>query len=113
MKIGLEIHFQLGGNKLFCSCSTEGTELNESFTRKLTPVMGELGKLDTAVEYQTIRNRNFLYRASSNSCLVEKDEEPPHPVNPDALKTTIAISKALHCKVLDYTSFMRKIVVDG
>jgi len=113
MKIGLEIHFQLGGNKLFCSCSTEGTELNESFTRKLTPVMGELGKLDTAVEYETIRNRNFLYRVSSNSCLVEKDEEPPHPVNPDALKTAIAISKALHCKVLDYTSFMRKIVVDG
>ena len=26
---------------------------------------------------------------------------------------SVEISKALHCKVLDYTSFMRKIVVDG
>ncbi len=113
MKIGLEIHFQLGGNKLFCSCSTEGTDLNNAFTRKLTPVMGEMGKVDTAVEYETIRNREFLYRESSNSCLVEEDDEPPHTVNIEALKTSIAISKALNCKVLDYISFMRKIVIDG
>lgn len=113
MKIGLEIHFQLKGNKLFCSCSTEGRDLKDSFVRKLTPVMGEMGKMDTAVEYETIRNRDFVYDISSNSCLVEKDEEPPHPVNIDALKTSIAISRALNCKVLDYISFMRKIVVDG
>ncbi|WP_337860077.1 Glu-tRNA(Gln) amidotransferase subunit GatE [Ferroplasma sp.] len=113
MKIGLEIHFQLKGNKLFCSCSTEGADISNSFSRKLTPVMGEMGKMDTAVAYETIRNRNFKYTVSSNACLVEMDEEPPHPVNDDALKTSIAISEALHCKVMDYASFMRKIVVDG
>jgi glutamyl-tRNA(Gln) amidotransferase subunit E len=113
MKIGLEIHFQLKGNKLFCPCSTEGSDTNDSFSRKLTPVMGEMGKMDTAVEYETIRNRNFIYKISNNSCLVERDEEPPHSVNMDALKTSLAISEALHCKVVDYASFMRKIVVDG
>ena len=113
MKIGLEIHFQLKGNKLFCSCSTEGTESGSSFRRKLTPVMGEMGKVDNAVEYENIRNREFLYHVSTNSCLVEKDEEPPHPVNIEALNTAIAISEALNCKILDYASFMRKIVIDG
>ncbi len=113
MKIGLEIHFQLKGNKLFCSCSTEGTDSGSAFQRKLTPVMGEMGKLDNAVEYENIRNREFLYRVSSNSCLVEKDEEPPHPVNQEALNDAIAISRALNCKILDYASFMRKIVIDG
>ncbi len=113
MKIGLEIHFQLKGNKLFCLCSTEGKDSDSTFQRKLTPVMGEMGKVDNAVEYENIRNREFLYHISSNSCLVEKDEEPPHPVNEDALKTAIAISEALNCKILDYASFMRKIVIDG
>ena len=113
MKIGLEIHFQLKGNKLFCSCSTEGTESGSAFQRKLTPVMGEMGMVDSAVKYENIRNREFLYRVSSNSCLVEKDEEPPHPVNTEALNTAIAISEALNCKILDYASFMRKIVIDG
>ncbi len=113
MKIGLEIHFQLRGNKLFCACSTEGGESPSSFRRKLTPVMGEMGMVDNAVEYENIRNREFLYHVSSNSCLVERDEEPPHPVNQEALNTAIAISEALNCKILDYASFMRKIVIDG
>jgi glutamyl-tRNA(Gln) amidotransferase subunit E len=113
MKIGLEIHFQLRGNKLFCSCSTEGNDFGVTFERKLTPVMGEMGRLDNAVEYENIRNRDFLYRVSDNSCLVETDEEPPHSVNPEALKTSIAISEALNCKIIDYASFMRKIVIDG
>ena len=89
MKIGLEIHFQLNGNKLFCSCSTEGKDTKDYFRRKLTPVMGEMGRVDTAVEYETIRNRDFLYRISTNSCLVETDEDPPHfsPFLPVALNT--------------------------
>jgi glutamyl-tRNA(Gln) amidotransferase subunit E len=113
MKIGLEIHFQLRGNKLFCPCSTERTESGSVFERRLTPVMGEMGMVDNAVEYENTRNREFLYHTSSNSCLVEKDEEPPHPVNAVALNTAIAISEALNCKILDYASFMRKIVIDG
>ncbi len=113
MKIGLEIHFQLNGSKLFCSCSTEGKDTKDYFRRKLTPVMGEMGRVDTAVEYETIRNRDFLYRISTNSCLVENDEDPPHFADLNALKTALAISKALNCNILDYVSFMRKIVVDG
>lgn len=113
MKIGLEIHFQLKGNKLFCSCSTEGKKLDETIERSMTPVMSELGEMDSAVKYEQVRNRKFIYYLSSNSCLVEKDEEPPHNVDYNALKTAIAVSMALHCKIVDYASFMRKIVIDG
>ncbi len=113
MKIGLEIHFQLGGKKLFCSCSTEGSLSNKKIERKLTPVMSEMGKLDSAVAYESIRKREFIYDISDNSCLVEFDEEPPHSVDEKALDTALAVSMALHCRTVDYATFMRKIVIDG
>ncbi|MEM0139641.1 MAG: Glu-tRNA(Gln) amidotransferase subunit GatE [Ferroplasma sp.] len=113
MKIGLEIHFQLKGSKLFCSCDTEGSLENGKIFRKLTPVMGEMGKMDSAVQYENTRNRKFVYAISTNSCLVEEDEEPPHNVDSIALNTAIAVSMALHCNIVDYVTFMRKIVVDG
>ncbi len=113
MKIGLEIHFQLKGSKLFCSCSTEGVKKDPYFQRKMTPTMSELGKIDRAAEYENIRNRNFTYYVSNNSCLVEADEEPPHDPDMENIKTTIIISMALHCNVMNYISFMRKIVIDG
>ncbi len=113
MKIGLEIHFQLKGNKLFCSCSTEGEKTDFIIERKMTPVMSELGKIDNAVKYEQMRDRTFVYYSSDNSCLVEKDEEPPHDVDYEALKTAVVLSMALHCKIVDYVSFMRKIVIDG
>ncbi len=113
MKIGLEIHFQLKGSKLFCSCDTEGEKTDFVIERKMTPVMSEMGEMDSAVKYEYIRNRKFIYHTSTNSCLVEKDDEPPHNVDYDALKTAIALSMGLHCKIVDYVSFMRKLVIDG
>ena len=113
MKIGLEIHFQLKGSKLFCSCDTEGEKTDFVIERKMTPVMSEMGEMDSAVKYEYIRNRKFIYHTSTNSCLVEKDDEPPHNVDYNALKTAIALSMGLHCKIVDYVSFMRKLVIDG
>ncbi|HLH86791.1 MAG TPA: hypothetical protein VKU79_08035 [Thermoplasmataceae archaeon] len=114
IKIGLEIHIQLSGKKLFCSCQTEGYNFHEQkFSRALHTVSGESGHTDPAVIYERIRNRTFTYLVSSNSCLVEADEEPPHDINVDALEKAIAASLALGCTVLPTISYMRKIVVDG
>ncbi|KQB34160.1 MULTISPECIES: Glu-tRNA(Gln) amidotransferase subunit GatE [Acidiplasma] len=113
MKIGLEIHFQLKGVKLFCSCSTEGEKSNYLFKRKMTPTMSEMGHIDRAARYENIRNRDFNYYTSTNSCLVDADEEPPHMPDDSNINTAIIVSMALHCKIVDYVSFMRKIVIDG
>ena len=114
VKIGLEIHIQLQGRKLFCNCPTETSgETEFSFERKLTATTGESGKFDPAAVYEKSRSRRFLYRPTDNSCLLEADEEPPHNVNLDALRKAIAVSIALNCKVVDEVAYMRKIVIDG
>ncbi len=48
-----------------------------------------------------------------SSCLVEADEEPPHPLNKAALETTLLISLMLGAKVIEEIHVMRKIVIDG
>ena len=114
VKIGREIHVQLGGQKLFCECPTEsdGTRYG-SIYRKLYLSTGEMGNYDPAAVYEKGRSRVFEYEISDNSCLVEYDEEPPHDVNSEALLKGLAVSQALNCRTVDVLEYMRKIVVDG
>lgn len=48
-----------------------------------------------------------------SSCLVEVDEEPPHPISMDAVNTCLIIALALNSKPVDELHIMRKIVIDG
>lgn len=112
--VGLEIHIQLRGTKLFCNCSTESAvEGGIQFDRRLTATTGESGRYDPAAIYEKARSRTFAYVATDNSCLLEADEEPPHSINEDALKKAVATSLALNCSLVDKVSYMRKIVIDG
>ncbi|MGC8562884.1 MAG: Glu-tRNA(Gln) amidotransferase subunit GatE [Thermoplasmata archaeon] len=114
VKIGLEIHFQVSGRKLFCECKgEEGTKELESFTRRLTIVSGEKSEKDAAALQESMKGKEFEYRKTENSCLVEMDEEPPHHPGKDTLETAIIVSLILGCKVVDNVHFMRKIVIDG
>ncbi|MCW6168423.1 MAG: Glu-tRNA(Gln) amidotransferase subunit GatE [Thermoplasmatales archaeon] len=113
-KIGLEVHIQLQGKKLFCTCATESSyELEKVVERNLRLSSGETGKFDQAAMYETQRSRGFIYHLHGNNCLVDVDEEPPHNVNSNALKRSIALSMSLNCSIVDYATFMRKIVIDG
>ncbi|MCL4420426.1 MAG: Glu-tRNA(Gln) amidotransferase subunit GatE [Candidatus Thermoplasmatota archaeon] len=113
-KIGLEVHIQLQGEKLFCRCPTESSyELKEVVERSLRLSSGETGKFDQAAKYETQRSRGFIYHLHGNNCLVDVDEEPPHDVNNQALERSIALSMSLNCSIVDYATFMRKIVIDG
>jgi len=112
--IGLEIHFQLKGKKLFCDCSTESYGVQKtSFERILSPTASEMGFYDPAAEYEKTRDRKFRYVSTDNSCLVEADEEPPHSPNEDAIATGMMVAGSLNCRPLDSVMFMRKVVVDG
>lgn len=114
VKIGLEIHIQLRGTKLFCSCPTESLrESQGEFVRKLVATSGESGKFDPAAVYEKSRGRSFAYEISDNTCLLEADEEPPHSVNNEALLRALSVSVSLNCKIVDVVSYMRKIVIDG
>lgn len=115
-RCGLEIHQQLEGKKLFCNCNTlnSSREANTRFERYLRASAGETGEIDVAALYEMKKGKGFVYDShSEDTCLVEFDEEPPHNVNPEALRTALVIAKLLNCKVEDEIHFMRKIVIDG
>lgn len=116
-KAGIEIHQQIEGKKLFCSCPAIVHDPNKAdifFERKLRASAGETGKVDKAAQYEMNKDKIYKYEAcSSSSCLVEFDEEPPHEVNEDALMLALEVSLLLNADIVDEIHFMRKTVVDG
>ena len=116
LKVGLEIHQQLDtGKKLFCNCkSVEEDEYTNKFSRNLRATKSELGKIDPAALFEDTKSKTIIYYANPNSsCLVEKDEEPPHDLNDDAKNTALLIGSALNSKIFSEIHVMRKTVVDG
>ena len=116
MLCGIEIHQRLSGSKLFCSCSPGESRQSGSveFTRRLHAVRSELGELDSAVRLEAMRERHFHYQAQlSSSCLVEADEEPPHPMSQEALRAVLVVCHLLSSRPVDQVHVMRKNVIDG
>ncbi|BBL45908.1 glutamyl-tRNA(Gln) amidotransferase subunit E [Nanobdella aerobiophila] len=116
MKIGLEIHQQINTkNKLFCNCNTDLKEdYKYRIERKLRATLSETGKKDIAAEYETIKDKKYIYEYDKDyACLVELDEEPPKYINLDALKFGILISTYFNMYIPRVLQIMRKIVVDG
>lgn len=114
-KIGLEIHQQLAGEKLFCSCPSELEEdVSYTVTRRLRATSGEGGELDRSAVEEQKKGRVFEYQVTPNtSCLVELDEEPPHSINEGALRTALMFVAMIHAVPVDEIETMRKIVIDG
>ncbi|MBW2995128.1 Glu-tRNA(Gln) amidotransferase subunit GatE, partial [Candidatus Woesearchaeota archaeon] len=115
-KCGIETHQQLEGKKLFCDCPTlnirEGGEIK--VLRKLRAVIGETGEIDKAAAEASAKGKSFHYLGDSKDvCLVDIDEEPPHPINQEAVKTVLIVAKLLNAKIVDEIQVMRKTVVDG
>jgi glutamyl-tRNA(Gln) amidotransferase subunit E len=116
LKVGLEIHQQLDTNKkLFCKCRPiESDEYTEKFSRSLRTAKSELGELDPAALFEKTKSKKINYYANSqSSCLVEKDDEPPHDLNYDAKKISLLICCTLESKIFSEIHVMRKTVIDG
>ncbi|MBM3309255.1 MAG: Glu-tRNA(Gln) amidotransferase subunit GatE [Candidatus Altiarchaeales archaeon] len=115
-KCGIEIHQQLETHKLFCSCPSLIREEKPDLVveRRMRAVAGELGEVDRAALHEFLKNRRLLYEAYSNSnCLVELDEEPPHPLNQGALEIAVETAFLLKARLVDELQVMRKTVIDG
>ncbi|AEG17241.1 Glu-tRNA(Gln) amidotransferase subunit GatE [Methanobacterium paludis] len=117
LKMGLEVHQQLNTDeKLFCPCSCELTDKKPDYKvlRNLRPTQSELGKVDRAAFEESRRKLQFIYEAYKNeTCLVEVDEEPPHPLNKEAVKISLIVASLLNMNVVDELHTMRKQVIDG
>ncbi|MFI5037934.1 MAG: Glu-tRNA(Gln) amidotransferase GatDE subunit E, partial [Solirubrobacterales bacterium] len=114
MKAGLEVHQQLSTGKLFCACPSELSEtVNAELTRRLRATGGENHHVDPAAAFQASRGLTYRYESTPKNCLVELDEEPPHPINADAVDVALMLALMLKARPLDEIEVMRKIVVDG
>ena len=114
MKVGLEVHQQLATSKLFCACPSELTEsAGTTFVRRLRPASGEERSVDAAAAFQAARGLAYRYESGPSNCLVEGDEEPPRPLNEEALDVALTVALLLSSRPVDEVEMMRKIVVDG
>jgi glutamyl-tRNA(Gln) amidotransferase subunit E len=117
LKSGIEIHQQLDTKeKLFCHCPTtlrESAERNGEFFRYLRATASELGEIDRAAEEEMKLMRKFSYYAYDTTCLVENDEEPPAPLNGEALSLALTIGKMMGMCPIEQVHVMRKLVIDG
>ncbi|HJW65955.1 MAG TPA: Glu-tRNA(Gln) amidotransferase subunit GatE [Candidatus Bathyarchaeia archaeon] len=117
LKVGLEIHQQLDtSTKLFCGCPPElfKEEPEISFLRRLRPTQSELGQVDPAAYFEFQKGIKVRYEANRDtSCLVEMDEEPPHPLNMEAIEVVLSAAFMMNAKPVDEVHVMRKTVIDG
>ncbi|MBS7646755.1 MAG: Glu-tRNA(Gln) amidotransferase subunit GatE [Candidatus Bathyarchaeia archaeon] len=117
LKVGLEVHQQLDtSTKLFCSCKPElfKEEPEITFLRRLRPTQSELGQIDPAAYFEFQKGVKILYEANSRtSCLVEMDEEPPHPLSMEAVEIAITAALMMNATPVDEIHVMRKTVIDG
>ncbi len=115
-RCGIEVHQQLEGRKLFCSCPTLNSDkkANLHAMRKLRAVVGEMGEIDAAAAHEMAKAKEFAYEShSDDTCLIEYDEEPPMPISMDAMHTALEVALLLNARPVDEVQVMRKIVVDG
>jgi glutamyl-tRNA(Gln) amidotransferase subunit E len=114
---GIEIHQQLNTKeKLFCHCLTllrDSAEHSGEFFRYLRVTESEMGEIDRAAQEEMKRERKFQYYTYDTTCLVENDEEPPAPLNDEALSVCLTIAKMFGMTPVRQVHTMRKLVIDG
>jgi glutamyl-tRNA(Gln) amidotransferase subunit E len=117
LKVGLEVHQQLETQtKLFCTCKPElfKEEPEITFLRRLRPTQSELGQIDPAAYFEFQKGVKILYEADrQTACLVEMDEEPPHPLNMEAVEIALTVALMINATPVDEIHVMRKTVIDG
>ncbi len=116
LRVGFEIHQELHTHKLFCNCPSILREEEPSLKvmRRLRPTQSEMGAVDRAALAEVLKGKGFVYQVYPDStCLVELDDEPPHPINEEALNIVLEVALLLGAKQVDEVHTMRKIVIDG
>jgi len=101
---------------LFCDCPTllSSKPAALTFDRRLRPTQSELGQIDPSALFEFHKGRTIVYEADpETTCLVELDEEPPHPLNDEAVDISLTISLLLKARPMDEIHVMRKVVIDG
>ena len=118
LKCGLEIHQQLNTQtKLFCRCPAklQGTREPEfTISRKMRPVLGEMGTYDKAMLTEYGKGMGIVYEGYNDVvCTYEQDDTPPFSCNIEARKIALQIGLLLNANIIEEMHVCRKNYLDG
>ncbi|HEB84314.1 MAG TPA: Glu-tRNA(Gln) amidotransferase GatDE subunit E, partial [Bacteroidetes bacterium] len=114
---GIEIHQQLDTRKkLFCHCPAGeySTEWHAEVMRHMRPTMSELGEYDGTALMEFKTKKRIIYLLNRRTvCTYEMDDNPPFPINQEAVDKALTIALALGCKIVGELHVIRKQYLDG
>ena len=118
LKCGLEIHQQLDTQtKLFCRCPAklQGTREPEfTISRKMRPVLGEMGTYDKAMLTEYGKEMGIVYEGYNDVvCTYEQDDTPPFSCNIEARRIALQIAMLLNANIIEEMHVCRKNYLDG
>lgn len=114
---GLEVHQQLAtAHKLFCRCPSgrRSTQVDAEVLRHMRPTLSEMGEYDgtALMEFKTRKEIVYLLERGS-VCTYEMDDTPPFPVNQEAVRAALRISRMFGLDLVSELHVMRKQYLDG
>ncbi len=116
---GLEVHQQLlTQKKLFCHCPAglynDHDDYDAEIIRHMRPTLSELGEYDGTALMEFKTRKEIVYRIKNQSaCTYEVDDNPPFPINRDALQIAIEISLLSRLNIVGEVHITRKQYLDG
>ncbi len=114
---GLEVHQQLDtARKLFCRCPAgiRTTRVDAEVLRHMRPTLSELGEYDGTALMEFKTKKDIVYQLERGSvCTYEMDDTPPFPIDPEAVKISLAVCKLFGLDLVSELHVMRKQYLDG
>lgn len=114
---GLEVHQQLNTvGKLFCRCPAGSftPHSDAEVLRHMRPTLSEMGEYDgcALMEFKTRKEIVYLIERGT-ACTYELDDTPPFPIDEQAVRMSMQISRMFGLNLVSELHVMRKQYLDG